>query len=322
MVLDIRQLQHVAAIGRFRSFALAAESLRISQPALSKSLKVIERSLEVRLFDRGRRGVTPTAFGELLLARAGPLFRGLDEALAELRQLRGLDSGSLAVGAGPFPFELSVAAAAAAMARRHPGLMLRVVQGDWDSLTREVLAGSLDLAVAEVSDAEQEPRLSVERLGPRGGLFYCRAGHPLLALPAPAFEDFAGFPLAMNRLPGRVARFFERSAMAGRLDPLTGHFLPSITVDSVVLMVRIVGETDTVSWAPRALIATGLRAGALVALPTAPAWARLNYGIIRRADRPATPAVEAFVAELRAIEERIPRDLEPPLPARRPTRRG
>jgi DNA-binding transcriptional LysR family regulator len=126
----------------------------------------------------------------------------------------------------------------------------------------------------------------------------------------------------MNRLPGRVAHFFERSAMAGRIDPLTGHFLPSITIASVALMMKIVGETDAVSWAPRALISAGLRAGALVALPTAPAWARLNYGIIRRADRPATPAVEAFIAEVRAIEERIPRDLEPPRPVRRPTRRG
>jgi DNA-binding transcriptional LysR family regulator len=317
MVLDIRQLQHVAAIGRFRSFARAAESLRISQPALSKSLKVIERSLEVRLFERGRSGVTPTAFGELLLARAGPLFRGLDEALAEVRQLRGLDSGSLAVGAGPFPFELSVASAISTVARRHPGLMLRVVQGDWDSLTREVLAGSLDLAIAEVSDAEQEPRLSVERLGAHRGVFYCRADHPLLAVEAPSFEDLAGFPLVMNRLPGRVAHFFERHATAGRVDPLTGHFLPAFMVSSVALMQRIVAETNAVSWAPRSLIEAGLRAGTLHALPTAPAWAQLSYAIIRRADRPATPALEAFLAEVRAIEAGIPPGFDRPPPRRR-----
>ena len=95
MLLDIRQLQHVAAIGRFRNFGRAAESLDISQPALSKSLGVIERALDVRLFERSRKGVTPTTFGELVLARADPLFRGVDEMVAEIRRLRGLEAGSV-----------------------------------------------------------------------------------------------------------------------------------------------------------------------------------------------------------------------------------
>ncbi len=42
MLLDIREIQHVTAIGRFRNFARAAESLGISQPALSKSIRGIE----------------------------------------------------------------------------------------------------------------------------------------------------------------------------------------------------------------------------------------------------------------------------------------
>jgi DNA-binding transcriptional LysR family regulator len=305
MALDIRQLQHVVAIGRFRNFGRAAESLGISQPALSKSLNVIERGLEVRLFVRSRTGVTPTAFGELLMARAGPLFQGLDEAQSDIRRLRGLEAGSLAIGAGPFAFELSVAMAVAAMARNHPRLLLRLVQGYWDSLTQEVLAGSLDIAVAEVTDAEQEPRLSVERLGERRGVFYCRAGHPLLDRPSPSFKEIAAFPLAMNPLPGRIAHYFERAGAAGRIDPMTGHFHPAITVASVPLRKRLVEETDAVSWAPTSLIDIELRAGTLVALPIDPSWARLNYGIIRRADRPATPAEVAFIAELRSAEGRL-----------------
>jgi DNA-binding transcriptional LysR family regulator len=312
MALDIRQLQHVVAIGRFRNFGRAAESLGISQPALSKSLNVIERDLEVRLFERSRSGVTPTAFGELLMERAGPLLHGLDEAQTDIRRLRGLEAGSLAVGAGPFAFELIVATAVAAMAKDHPRLLLRLVEGYWDSLTREVLAGSLDIAVAEVTDAEQEPRLSVERLGERRGVFYCRAGHPLLDRPSPSFKEIAAYPLALNPLPGRISHFFERAGAPGRLDPVTGHFHPAITVASVPLRRMLVKETDAVSWAPTALIETELRAGTLVALPLDPGWARLNYGIIRRADRPATPAEVAFIAELRSAEARLKAPAGPP----------
>jgi DNA-binding transcriptional LysR family regulator len=52
MLLDIREIQHVTAIGRFLNFARAAESLDIRQPTLSKSIRGIEASLGVRLFDQ------------------------------------------------------------------------------------------------------------------------------------------------------------------------------------------------------------------------------------------------------------------------------
>jgi DNA-binding transcriptional LysR family regulator len=311
MLLDIREIQHVAAIGRFRNFGRAAESLDISQPALSKSIRAIEESLGVRLFDRSRKGVSPTAFGELVLSASGPLLRGVDEILADIRRLKGLEAGSLRIGAGAFALEMSVGEAVNRLAGRHPSLQVRVVQEDWESLTRKVVAGLLDVAVAEVTAAEQVSQLSVERLGEHGGVFYCRSGHPLLARTQVAFENISGFPLAMSPLPGRVAPFFERIGAAGRIDPASGHFLPTITLDSVVLMKRTVQETDAISWAPRVLIAPELHHGSLVALPFTPPWARLNYGIFRRADRPVTPALEMFLVELRALEKRHARSLPP-----------
>jgi DNA-binding transcriptional LysR family regulator len=168
-----------------------------------------------------------------------------------------------------------------------------------------VLAGSLDVVVAEVTAAEQEPALSVERVGERGGVFYCRAGHPLLSRPRMVFADLLAFPLAMNPLPGRLAPFLERAGPAGRFEPASGHFLPAISLDSVSLMKRAVRDTDAVSWAPEVLVAAELREGSFVALPVSAPWARLNYGVIRRAHRPMTPAVEMFLVELREEERRI-----------------
>jgi DNA-binding transcriptional LysR family regulator len=198
---------------------------------------------------------------------------------------------------------MSVAETVTRMARRHPSLHLRVVLDDWESLTRKVLAGSLDVAVAEVTAAEQESQLSVERIGDHGGVFYCRSDHPLHSRTSVTFQDISGFPFAMSPLPGRVAPFFERIASAGRIDPASGHFLPACTLDAVFLMKRVVQGSDAISWAPEALIASELRAGSFVALPFAPPWARLNYGIIRRADRPVTPALDFFLVELRAMEK-------------------
>jgi DNA-binding transcriptional LysR family regulator len=326
MLLDIREIQHVTAIGRFRNFARAAESLDISQPALSKSIRAIEASLGVRLFERSRKGVSPTTFGEIVLSASGPLLRSMDEVLTEIRRVKGLEAGSLRIGSGAFALDMSVAETVTRLAGRHPSLHLRLVLDDWESLTRKVVAGSLDVAVAEVTAAEQEPQLSVERMGEHGGVFYCRAGHPILSRAPITFESVSGFPLAMSPLPGRVAPFFERIGAAGRIDPASGHFLPAITLDSVVLMKRAVRETDAISWAPKVLIASELRDGSLAALPFDPPWARLNYGIVRRADRPVTPALEMFLVELRAVEKRHSGSLPPgrgrPRASRGPRRTG
>jgi DNA-binding transcriptional LysR family regulator len=309
MLLDIRAFQQIAAVCRLRSFGRAAEALGISQPALSKSIRLLETSLGVSLFERSHRGVSATTYGEILLAASGPMLRNVDDVLAEIRRVQGLEAGAIRIGAGPFALELSVAEAAFRVARRHPGLQLRVVQGGWEALTRDVASGVLDVAVAEVAAADQEANLEVERVGAHGGSFYCRAGHPLLSRPRLVFDDIASFPLAMSPLPGRVAPFFERQGVAGRVDPTSGLFLPALTLDEVALMKRAVRETDAVSWAPDVLIADEVRQGLLRPLPFRADWARLNYGIFRRSDRPVTPALETFLVELRAVERKLSRSL-------------
>lgn len=303
MLLDIRHLQQISAVSRLRSLGRAAAALGVSQPALSKSIRLLERSLGVPLFERSHRGVTPTTYGEVLLSAAGPMLRSADEALAEIRRLQGLEAGSIHIGAGPFAMELSVAVAAFRVARRYPGLCLRVVQGGWESLTRDVASGTLDVAVADVAVAEQVGGLAIERLGAHRGSFYCRARHPLLSRSRVTFEDLTSFPFAMSAMPPRLAPFLDRQGTAGRVDPTSGLFLPALTLDQVSLMKRAVQETDAVSWAPDSLLAEEVKRGELTALPLRAEWAHLDYGVIRRTDRPVTPALEAFLSELRAVEQ-------------------
>lgn len=305
MPLDIRAFQHVAAVGRLRSFGRAAAALGISQPALSKSVRLVEKSLGVSLFERSHRGVSPTTFGEAIMAAAGPVLRSVEDALAEVRRLQGLEEGSIRIGAGPFALALSVAEATFQVARRHPRLQLRIVQGGWEALTRDVVTGELDVLVAEVSAAEQQSSLAVDRVGTHGGSFYCRLGHPLLSLDRLTFDDVSAYPLAMSPLPARDAPYFKRQGVAGRVDPTSGLFLPALTLDDVNLMKRAVRETDAVSWAPDILIADEVRQGVLAKLSLRADWARLNYGVIRRGNRPVTPALEAFLAALRSVEGRI-----------------
>lgn len=305
MPVDIRHLQQVAALGQHRSFAAAARALGISQPALSKGIRLLEEALAVRLFDRSARGVTPTTVGRLLLSRADPVLRSVGDLLAEVERLKGLSGGALSVGAAFYPYEISAGPTLARVARRHPELQLRMVQGDWRELTRQVAAGAIDLAVVEVAAAQREPTLHVERLGARRGSFFCRAGHPLERAGRLQMIEVARFPLAIPPVPGRLAPLLTRAGVRGRLDPATGDFTSSITIDSLGLMKRVVLESDAIGWAPGFLLASELAAGVLVALDVESPWAQLDYGIVRLRDRALTPAEETFLTELRKVEQEI-----------------
>src|SRR3546814_582200 len=101
MNVDLRKLHHAVVLAEMRSFVRAALHLNITQSALSRSIQSIEVSTGVRLFDRDRTGVWPTAHGQLFLERARSVLReaqGLDEML---HALAGTDIGVVRVGLGP-----------------------------------------------------------------------------------------------------------------------------------------------------------------------------------------------------------------------------
>ncbi|NXY93848.1 LysR family transcriptional regulator [Streptomyces sp. BR123] len=83
MELEVRHLRVLCAIAEAGSLTRAAAALSMTQPGLSTQLRRIENMLGGVLFDRQRAGATPTAFGELVLARAHAVLPGIDALLAD-----------------------------------------------------------------------------------------------------------------------------------------------------------------------------------------------------------------------------------------------
>jgi DNA-binding transcriptional LysR family regulator len=301
-VIDLKLLQHALALARHRNFARAAEALDLSQPALSRSIAGFEATLGVRLFNRTRQGVEPTAFGERLLARGGALLTDAAELERELKLMQGLDVGVLRVGAGPYAAAMCVGPAIGRLASKHPRLRIELVSGDWRMVVDEVLGSRLDVAIVELSFSEDDPRLATEALPQHDALFYCRAGHPLLARAANTVEQVFAYPFVCPKLPPRAGRAFHRFAKTGAIDPDTGDYLPPIKVDTVALAKIVVQTSDAIGLAPLGLLADEVRAGSIATLPFREPWLHTRYGIVRLKDRDLAPAAHAFVAEAKAVE--------------------
>ena len=102
---SVRQFELVQALAKYRHFGRAAEALGVSQPALTRSLKHLERDVGVTLFDR--QGVAPTVFGELVLSHSGSVIKGFDDLMREITLAKGMEIGRLAVSAGPYSSDVS-----------------------------------------------------------------------------------------------------------------------------------------------------------------------------------------------------------------------
>jgi DNA-binding transcriptional LysR family regulator len=307
-MIDLTLLSHALAVARHGNYARAADELGITPPTLSRQISALEKELGVRLFDRGRSGAVPTALGRQVLDRAALLLAESGHLEHEIAMLRGLEVGKLSVGAGVYPAFLSVGKALGRLSAKHPGLQVEVVTGDWSDMVGQVLSASLDLAVAELSGPTEDERLALEPLPRHPGAFFCRAGHPLLQERDLTLEMIFQYPFAGTKLAPRAIAHLKGPPGAGLIDSVTGEFIPSMRVNTLHMAMEAVAVSDAFGIEPLSVIRSHAPSGQLVAIDYRPAWMHTNYGIVYLKDRTLSPAAEAFITELRAVEAELEAD--------------
>ena len=96
--LQIRDFRLVRAIAETGQLALAAEQLGITQPAASRMLAAIERTIGTSVFQRHPKGMTVTPMGEILARNAITLLNGMEQTAREVEAVGGGRSGTIRVG--------------------------------------------------------------------------------------------------------------------------------------------------------------------------------------------------------------------------------
>lgn len=157
MKLDPRHLPAVLAIVEQGSFARAAQSLGLSQPALSKHIAVLERRLEVRLFDRSAKGAKLTDAGQVLLRSARNLDALLKAAELEVKAAREGSDAPLTVGVSPSLMLRLVPDTLARLAREGLTAQLTVYEERDDVLARALRDGELDLVAGPLEALHAGP---------------------------------------------------------------------------------------------------------------------------------------------------------------------
>lgn len=298
------RFRQVLAIAEHGSFRRAAVALKISQPALTKSVRALEADLGVRLFDRQPRAVTLTDFGRRVVAFGKGLVAAEEDLLRDLSLLAGLEAGNIRVALGPYPSVISGYAAAAELLRQHPGLAVALNVAGWRAVTSAVAERQVDLGVAELADAVQNDALATEVVGQHRARVFCRPGHPILGRKRVLLSDLLEFPWAHTRIPSRIAAVFPRHlGRAGRIDESTGDMIPAIEFDVPMQLAAFANESDTLVFGVFGLVEDELAAGTLAVVPTPKIEMRARYGFIWLKHRSLSPGTLAFMDAVRDLEE-------------------
>lgn len=159
MALNLHHLRVFARVAQDGGFTRAAQSLHLSQPAVSKAVRELERQTGLPLLERGGHTTRLTAAGEALYARARELFAVERSAEEELRALRGLDSGVLRVGASTTVATYLLFPYLARFREANPRMELRVSSANTRAIARALVERRLDIALVE--GPVRHPRIEV-----------------------------------------------------------------------------------------------------------------------------------------------------------------
>ena len=147
MEATLRQLEVFLAVARAKSFRRAAETLHLSQPALSQHVAELERGLGAKVFDRLGRSISLTDAGRILEDHAHRVFATLTSARDAVAELGGLQRGWLLVGASTTPGIYVLPTVVAAFERRYPGIRLNLQIGNSALIEERTRRNELDLGV-------------------------------------------------------------------------------------------------------------------------------------------------------------------------------
>lgn len=213
--MRIEQLEYVSAVTRLGSFRAAAEELNISQPALSVTVRKLERELGVEILERRRSGTTVSAAGRELLPHIARVLEAAD-GLRRTADDQHQSSGAVRLGTVNAATAPLVSPAIQDFRAAHPATRVEVIAAQGDAIHRGLAEGSLDLGLVNLlSGDDPAPELeSVELL--RAAPVVCmRPDDPLAAGGAVTVADLLTRPLIAMR-SGYVMHRYVHRLLQGR----------------------------------------------------------------------------------------------------------
>lgn len=193
MKIDFDGLQAFVAIADLGGFGKAAESLHLTQTALTRRLQKLEGWLGLKLVERSTRRVALTAVGRDFLPQARAMVQDVSGAMSRLRDMAQHGHGQFTLACIPSMTSHVLPGLIGRYAQRHPGNHIRLLDGASTEVRQAVLGGQAELGIALAGERHAE--LAETALFDDPLVFICRDGHALAGRASLRWEDMRGLDL-------------------------------------------------------------------------------------------------------------------------------
>ncbi len=205
--MDTRALRYFQAVAELGSYSRAAEFLRISQPAVSRTIHALERDLARPLFVRGSHGVSLTDAGLTLLERSQAILRQFDQARDDIRRGHTGLSGTVTIAVPPAAGNLLVPELTRRFSTLYPNVFLRVAAGFSLYIHEWLVRGRVDLAC--LHDPVPQPGFAITPLVREEVFVVGRAGSLSPLRTHISIQDLADLPLILPARPNASRRLLD-----------------------------------------------------------------------------------------------------------------
>jgi len=296
-----RELRHFLLLTQLRHYGRAALALRLTQPALSKSIRRLEENYGARLLIRGRSGVTLTQAGEALLRHAKLADRELSLARDELDSVRAGNQGEVVVGVAISLAHRFLPTASVRFCARHPNARIRVVTGLNDTLVRDLISGDVDVVVSAYTGPGQQDQLVYEDLFTDEATAVVRAGHPVLKNRRLSMKTLLRYPWVLYGNNVLSTQYLKAAFITAGLTPPS----PVIESNSADYNKSLLAMSDFVGYLPYEVYRTEYQEKKLARVPLGSlAWER-RIGLIYRRGGSLPHAASALIGEMRTLAGQI-----------------
>lgn len=303
--MELRDIEYFAVVAEHGNVGRASEALGLSPPALSKSLRRLEKSLQAKVVKRTPKGVELTSVGTALLAQVSRLRLALDDVAREAADLSQGRAGHLRIGAGPSIVEHLLPAAYSRLLQDAPNLTLEINVTDNDVMAPALRNGELDLVFNVIPSSPYEG-LVQERLFDDEWVVCASTHHPLARRKRVTLTDLAQERWALP-LPNNLSREFLMQQWLSRAFQERGLPPPRVAVAtrSVRLRLQTCASSSLLSYTPRRVLQQVGPRFHLKELAVKELTWRRPVGVIYRKDAYLPPAARRLIEILKSTAQEM-----------------
>lgn len=228
--MELRVLRYFLTVARVGNFTRAAELLHITQPTLSRQLANLEERLGTQLLIRGKRKVSLTDAGRLLLQRAEEILTLSDKTEKEFEDLKNLVGGTIAIGSVEAMASKVLSELLKAFYDKYPQVSYHIFSGIGDDIKEKIDKGLLEVGILlEPVNIDEYDFIRLPQKERWGVL--TKASSPLAQQESVSSKDLIGVPLLMSARPivqNEIASWF-----ANDYDDL--HIISTFTLISNII---------------------------------------------------------------------------------------